>query len=92
MHKCTFCDRIEIENGQLVRVVTAFPVANKLKDKRLDVYKETESGECFCRNLYYSSVGGYYIAFPGEKNSLWRKGYNEFTEPEVRVFPEEEEE
>ena len=87
MHKCTFCDRIEIENGQVVRVVTAIPWAKKLKDKRLDVYKETESGECFCRNLYYSSVGGYCIAFPGEKNSLWRKGYNEFTEPEEPFCP-----
>ncbi len=75
MHLCDYFDRLEIENGQLVRILTAKARAKKMNGRELDVYKEYENGNTVCRNVYYNSMGGYRIAFPKEMTSLYREGY-----------------
>ena len=62
MHNCQYTDRIEMQRGQLTRIVTAH-----WKDKSLDVYKRDETGRDQVRNLYSCMMGGYGVAFPGEK-------------------------
>ena len=78
MNICTYADRLEIENGQLVRILKALPKAKKMKGRELDIYKEYENGVTLCRNLYYNACGGYRVAFPNEKTSLYREGYCSF--------------
>ena len=68
MNKCYYTDRLELENGELVRIVTATAV--KDSEKKLDVYKQYENGRCVCRNIYYS-YAGYFVAFPGDITSLY---------------------
>lgn len=68
MNKCYYTDRLEIENGELVRIVTAKAVNDS--DKKLDVYKQYENGSYVCRNIYYS-YAGYFVAFPGDITSLY---------------------
>ncbi|MBR6081209.1 MAG: PcfJ domain-containing protein [Treponema sp.] len=65
---CNYSDRLEIESGNLVRIVEA---ESKKKDKAMDVFKEYENGDCVCRNLYYSMYG-YRVGFPEEVNSLYK--------------------
>lgn len=77
MTLCNYYDRLEIEDGELVRVITAVPVSSKKSHLSLDVYKECESGRCQCRNLY-SSMWGYRVAFPGERTSLYSNGIGSF--------------
>lgn len=68
MHQPTdWHDRIEAENGQIVRIVWA-----EWLDKRhgnefysVDVYKESDDGEAWSQNLYTSMWGSYAVAFPG---------------------------
>jgi len=62
MHVCTYYDRIEMRRGKLTRVVTA-----TWKEKRLDVYRRDEEGRERVRNLYTCMMGGYGVAFPGER-------------------------
>ena len=78
MHFCDYFDRLEIENGELVRILTARAKAKKMKGRELDVFKEYESGKTVCRNVYYGSMGGYRVAFPKEMTSLYREGYCPF--------------
>lgn len=73
MNLCNYYDRLEIEDGELVRVINAVPRAAKKSHLSLDVYKEYESGRCQCRNLY-SSMTGYRVAFPDEVTSLYHNG------------------
>lgn len=60
-------DRLEIENGQIVRVLTAeWYHKNHPEDiYTCDVYKESDSGESWEQNLYQSLWGGHCVAFPG---------------------------
>lgn len=62
MHVCRYYDRIEMRRGKLTRVVTA-----TWKEKRLDVYRRDEEGRERVRNLYTCMMGGYGVAFPGER-------------------------
>jgi len=62
MHVCIYYDRIEMHRGKLTRIVTA-----NWKEKRLDVYRRDEDGRERVRNLYCCMMGGYGVAFPGEK-------------------------
>jgi len=69
-------DHLEIENGQIVRVLTAeWWHKNHPEDVHsLDVYKENDAGESWMRNLYQSVYGGYCVAFPGlpyNERSYW---------------------
>ena len=73
MNLCNYYDRLEKENGELVRIVNAVPRAKDKQDLSLDVYKEYESGICECRNLY-TSMCGYRVAFPDEVTSLYHNG------------------
>ena len=61
-HRCKYFDRLEIEDNKLVRIITATYNKNSL-----DVYKEYEDGEFKARNIYFSSLAGYLVNFPGEK-------------------------
>ena len=68
MHQPTdWHDRIEAENGQIVRIVTAEWKSKHKGSKRyvVDVYKESDAKESWCQNLYSSMWGGYAVAFPG---------------------------
>lgn len=78
MNICNYADRLEIENGKLVRILKALPKAKKMQGRELDIYKEYENGVTLCRNVYYNYCGGYRIAFPNEKTSLYREGYCPF--------------
>lgn len=64
---CHYTDRIELEWGKPVRIVTAHPINKKYADREYDFYKELDNGNAVCRNLYSSSNCGYRIAFPGVK-------------------------
>ena len=69
-------DRLEIENGQIVRILTAeWWHKNKPEDVfSCEVYKESDSGKAWDQNLYQSMYGGYCVAFPGlpyNTNSYW---------------------
>lgn len=78
MHQPTdWHDRIEAENGQIVRIVTAEWV-----DKRhggavysVDVYKESDDGNAWSQNLYSSMWGGHTVCFPGlprnDRSNSW---------------------
>ena len=79
MNICDYSDRLKIINGELVRVVTATAKSKKLAGKRLDVYREFESGKCQCRNLY-TSMCGYRVAFPDEVTSLYNNGCCSFVQ------------
>lgn len=68
MNRCHYADRLDIEDGNFVRIVTATDV--KDSGKKLDVYKQYENGSCVCRNIYYS-YSGYFVAFPDEITSLY---------------------
>lgn len=69
-------DRLEIENGQIVRILTAeWHHKNHMDEKfYCDVYKENDAGESWSQNLYQSMWGGYCVAFPGlpyNEKSYW---------------------
>lgn len=66
-------DRLEVENGKIVRIVQAVYDRANRPYSEIDVYKETEDGEYFVRNLYSSMYGGYCVAFPGypKNESYW---------------------
>lgn len=57
-------DRLELENGKIVRIVKAVYDRNK-KYSEIDIYKEDEDGNSWQRNLYRACWGGYCVAFPG---------------------------
>lgn len=61
-HHTENTERLELENGQLVRIVTA-----TYKDFYLDVLKEYEDGTFYARNLEWSYMAGWLVSFPGEK-------------------------
>jgi len=79
MTKCDYYDRLQLEDGQLVRVVTAVSKRKKDDGKSYDVYKEFEDGHQEARNLYFSMLG-YCVGFPGDKN---KNGYIEEEEEYV---------
>lgn len=62
MHFCDYTDRLEIENGELVRVVTA-----NWKGMLQDVFKEYSNGKQTERNIYTSVYAGYRVAFPDDE-------------------------
>ena len=53
-------DRLEIQNGHVVRVLTA-----EWYEERLDVYRENDDGLSQKRNLYRCMYFGWSVAFPG---------------------------
>lgn len=89
MFLCTYEDRITVVDGKLCRIVNATAKRKGCEHLNLDIYREFEDETADCRNLYYSMIGGYRVAFPGTKNA-----YNE-TEPEedfcktplIKCFP-----
>lgn len=78
MKKFTTKDRIYIENGQVMLSVTAkatYRVKRCISEiKEYDIYKEYEDGKCYCRYLYNSWVGGFYVSFPGDNTSYYKNG------------------
>lgn len=76
-HPSDYHDRIEAENGQIVRILNAEWVDKRHGGKvySVDVYKESDSGEAWSQNLYASMYGGYAVAFPGlprnPRNNSW---------------------
>ena len=89
MFLCHYEDRITVVDGKLCRIVNATAKRKGCEHLTLDIYREFEDETADCRNLYYSMVGGYRVAFPGTKNA-----YGE-TEPEedfgktplIKCFP-----
>lgn len=75
-HRCSYSERIEFENNQLVRIVNA--VYKNMKGTICfseDVYKEYEDGRIKGRYLAWSNVAGYIVNFPGDKLGYYG-GYN----------------
>lgn len=77
-----YTDRITVENGKIVRIVTAKWYDGKKSAKQntdvwyeCDIYREDEDGNAWKQNLYHSCYGGYAVAFPGlplnENRSSW---------------------
>lgn len=64
---CHYSDRLELEWGKPVRIVTAHPINKKYQDEEYDFYKELYNGNAACRNLYSSMTNGYRVAFPGHE-------------------------
>lgn len=62
MHRVNYYDSIVVQDGLITRLVTA-----EWRDLTLTVYKEIENKTQLVRNVYLSSVGGYMVAFPGER-------------------------
>lgn len=60
-----YTDRLEVEWGKPVRIVTAHPINKKYEMEEFDFYKELHDGNAYCRNLYSSCMNGWRIAFPG---------------------------
>jgi len=89
MFLCTYEDRITVVDGKLCRIVNATARRRGYEHLNLDIYREFEDETADCRNLYYSMMEGYRVAFPGTKNA-----YNEI-EPEedfsktplIKCFP-----
>lgn len=70
-------DRIEVENGKIVRIVTAeYDKAGKGPYSCIDVYKEDEDGNAWRRNLYMSMWGGYVVMFPGHPRNTTSYSYS----------------
>lgn len=66
-HRCDFCDRIELRENKIIRIVTA-----KHKEKKEDVYyEELESEKTFGRYVIYSYMAGYLVTFPNERISKY---------------------
>ena len=75
MTSCNYEDRIEVEDGKLVRVVKATSRSKKQSVRTLDVYKEYEDGKTVCRNLYRGYCGGYYVGFPNDQEKYYGRTY-----------------
>ena len=60
-------DRIEAEDGAIIRIVNAewIDKRNGGKFYSVDVYKENDAGEAWSQNLYQSMWGGSCVMFPG---------------------------
>lgn len=60
-------DRIEAEDGAIIRIVNAEWIDKKNGGKlySVDVYKENDAGEAWSQNLYQSMWGGSCVMFPG---------------------------
>lgn len=60
-------DRIEAEDGAIVRIVRAEWIDKKNGGAvyAVDVYKENDAGEAWSQNLYSSIWGGNVVVFPG---------------------------
>ena len=93
MNKCTWTDRIELEDGKLVRIVTAHAVAKKMNGSALDVYREDEDGNVQTRSLYLSYMSGYFVDFSdgmewGEWKHIdaWDWCSDEITETELEAI------
>lgn len=61
MIRCYFEDRIELEKGELVRIVTARWNCKSHGSGSIDVFKQYDSGKELVRNLVYSRLGGYLL-------------------------------
>ena len=61
MHKCSYTDRIEIQNKKITRIIKA-----SYNDKSVEVFKENEKSQYLSRYLYYYNICGYLVEFPGE--------------------------
>lgn len=60
-------DRIEAEDGAIVRIVRAEWIDKRHGGKvyAVDVYKENDAGEAWSQNMYSSVWGGNVVMFPG---------------------------
>lgn len=68
MHICDFTDRLEIENGELVRIVSA-----KWLNNTQEVFKEYSNGTYQVKNVYSSYWSGYRIVFSDEPDYYERE-------------------
>lgn len=84
MHRFLKEDRITIERGLIVRIVNARPVGNEIHED-VDVYKETETGMEYVRNLMMSIYCGYMVDFPDENFSGKRRNTDRWSTPSVNI-------
>lgn len=70
MLRCIFDERIEIEEGLLVRVTNARWSTKRYGSGNMDVFKIYEDGRSLCRNLCFSKLGGYLLE-DNECDEIW---------------------
>ena len=89
MFLCTYEDRITVVDGKLCRIVNATAKRKGYEHLNLDIYREFEDETADCRNLYYSMIGGYRVAFPGTKNAYREiEPEEDFSKtPLIKCFP-----
>lgn len=69
-------ERLEILEGQLCRIVTAYASDKKHKGEKMDVLRIFEDGRKAIRNIEYKGIGGWLIAWPGYTYYHSSYGYN----------------
>ena len=72
MNQFEMTERVELEEGELVRIVTAHA-----KDCIMDVAKIYESGKCLMRNISPTPLNGWCIEIPGQhyRGNAWNGPY-----------------
>ena len=78
--RAKFTERLEVEDGQLVRFVTA-----NWRHLHFDAIREYEDGREQCRNLYTGFYGGYYVQFPQELDGAHERWYDEWGDCKTHV-------
>lgn len=76
MNIFTRSERIAIEDGQLVRIVTAHGKDKAHINKSMDVLRQLEDGTKFIRNMEYQNIAGWRIVWPGTHYTTYCGGYN----------------
>ena len=78
MHHVNFDQRIQLVDGRLCAVATAY-----YKDRSLDVFRSFDDGSRESRNLYYKPLAGYGVSFPGETE----RGYYSYCGTKTELEP-----
>lgn len=93
MIRCMFEERIELENGQLVRITNARWNGKRYGSGEMDVFKLYEDGRKLCRNLCYCRISGYMLEDVEKPDEVWSEPIiecNSFVEGFGNIISDEE--
>ena len=77
-HRCNYnASLVSTKNNIYIKITANY------KDKSAYVYKEDLKGDSWCRYLYYTSIAGYIVVFPGEKLNYYYGGGNQ---PKLELY------
>lgn len=71
MYRCIFEERIELEQGKLVRITNARWNGKRYGSGNMDVFKLYEDGRKCCRNLCFCIIGGYMLEEIEDPDEVW---------------------